>query len=213
MEASKRSPKDETYNWAAKILGVDVARYGDDSTVIVLRQGCAMFRPRVLRDLNTMEVAGHVAELHERHDVDAIFVDVGGVGAGVYDWLRAHGYPVRAVDFGGKPTNPRFLNKRCEMWWEMADWVKTMGAIPNDKNLIRDLCAPKFDYKRADGKLKLESKDDLRERGLPSPDLADALALTFAFPVLANERPVVPPFTRSPRRGMALHDQHPFAEL
>jgi hypothetical protein len=209
IEAAKRAPKEPEYSWAPKVLGVDVARYGDDRTVIFLRQGIAAFRPWVLRDLSTIEVANHVALVLQEHDVAAVFIDVGGVGAGVYDYLHAHGHPVRPVDFGGRPTNPRFLNKRCEIWWSMAEWIKT-GAIPDDTDLIRDLCAPKYDYKRPDGKLKLESKDDLRERGMPSPDLADALAMTFASPIAPTAALQPLPWgMQAPQRGMTLHNPHP----
>jgi hypothetical protein len=184
MEATKRAPREDAYDWAPRILGVDVARYGDDRTVIFPRQGVAALRPRILRDLSTVEVASQVAHSITVWRANVTFIDVGGVGAGVYDWLRANGHYAVPVDFGGKPQEVRFRNKRAEMWFAVAAWLKTGGgAIPNDPDLIRDLCAPKFSFANAAGKLELESKDDLRKRGLPSPDLGDALALTFAFPV------------------------------
>ncbi len=171
-----------------KILGVDVARYGDDRSVVFMRQGRVAWEPEVFRNLDLMTLAGQVARIADRQKPDAIFVDQGGIGAGVVDRMRQLGFPVIGVDFGGKPLSVRFQNRRCEMWWLMADWVKT-ASLPEAPELVGELTGVTFDYANASGKLALESKDDMRKRGLPSPDLADALALTFAAPVAFKARP------------------------
>lgn len=165
-----------------KIMGVDVARYGDDRSVVFMRQGPMAWEPTVFRNLDLMTLSGQVARLLEKHKPHACFVDQGGIGAGVVDRLRQLGFKIIGVDFGGKPHSPRFQNRRCEMWWLMAEWVKT-ASLPPTPELVGELTGVTYDYANAAGKLSLESKDDLKKRGLPSPDLADALALTFAEPV------------------------------
>ncbi len=115
----------------------------------------------------------------------ALFVDQSGLGAGVVDRLRQIGIPVLAIDFGGSPLDNRYFDRRSEMYWKMADWLKRGGCIPDDIQLRQELVAPNFSYS-ATGKitkLKLESKSEMRKRGVLSPDMADALALTFAAPV------------------------------
>ena len=97
--------------------------------------------------------------------------------------LRQLGFVVQGVDFGGRPIDQRYENRRCEMWMLMADWTREGGCLPDSQELAAELATPKFSYANARGKLELESKDDMRKRGMRSPDIADALALTFASPV------------------------------
>lgn len=184
VEAStKRNPAASLYDLAPKILGVDVARQGDDRSVIFKRQGIASFRPEVFRGLDAMQVAAQVAATATEWQPDAIFIDgSGGYGAGVIDRLKQLRHRCVEVQFGGKADDPRFANKRAEIWFKMADWVKEAGAIPNDQDLKQDLCAPTYGHD-IQGRMILESKDKIKLRGLPSPDLGDALALTFAHPV------------------------------
>lgn len=183
LQAQKRQVKSDAYDFAGKALGVDVARYGSDRTVIIARQGLVAFRPTILRNADTMTVAAAVAHHIDVWKPDSTFVDAGGIGAGVIDRLRQLRHPVIPVDFGGRAIDPRFENKRAEMWWNMADWVKAGACLPDLQELTQDLTAPRYTYANARGKLQLESKDDMRERGLPSPDVGDALACTFAAPV------------------------------
>lgn len=169
--------------FAARILGVDPARFGDDRSVILSRQGLQAFPPLVYRGIDNMDLAGRVATKIEQWKPDAVFIDA-GAGAGVIDRLRQLGHDVIEVNFGGKPIDPRYVNKRAEMWHEMADWIRAGGAIPNDNGLKLELATPTYKYDAAN-RILLESKDDIKKR-LPeagSPDLADALALTFAQPV------------------------------
>jgi len=179
-----RHLREDQYSFAARLIGVDVARYGDDRTAIIRRQGLAMLDPIVMRGLDTQEVISRVAHEADRYRPQQIFIDTGG-NPGVYDGLRGTGLPCAPVDFGSKPSRPGFQNKRAEMWCDLRDWLKSGAAIPKDEALIADLCAPKFTFRNARGLVQLESKDDLRARGMPSPDLGDAAACTFCFPVSA----------------------------
>lgn len=180
--AAGKHIQSQDYIKSARILGVDVARYGDDRSVIMKRQGLASFEPIIRRDVDNMELASIVAKQIEQWKPDAVFIDAGR-GEGVIDRLRQLGYSIIEVNFGGKPMDDRFFNKRSEMWSDMADWIKDGGAIFDHQELKTDLCVPTFSYKNAQNKFQLESKDHIKERGMKSPDVADALALTFAFPV------------------------------
>jgi terminase large subunit-like protein len=183
LASMKRTLAEPDYCYAPRVLGVDVARYGDDRTVIFPRQGLAAMKPKVLRGADLMEVAGQVALAIDRFQPDATFIDAGGIGAGVIDRLRQLGYTVQSVDFGGRALDPRYENKRTEMWWQGTAWVRDGGCLPDMQELAGELCSPTYSYANARGRLQLESKDTLRARGLPSPDIADAFVLTFASPV------------------------------
>lgn len=182
QDAASRHLQITDYNWAAKVVGVDPARFGDDRSVIVKRQGRFMHKPIVYRGVDNMTLAGHVAQLIAEWQPDAVFIDEGN-GGGVIDRLRQLQHDVIGVHFAGKPNKPQYLNKRAEMWFDMRDWLRSGGAIPRDTTLMQDLAAPTYKFSAATDKIQLESKDDIKARGLPSPDMADALALTFAFPV------------------------------
>lgn len=185
-DASKRRVDKREFLDAARILGVDVARFGDARTVIAARQGKCLFKLRVMRSMDTVAVAGQVAMVAEKWQPAAIFVDTVGVGAGVYDQLRNLKFHPTAVDGSGAPIEPRWLNKRAECWGEMAKWAKT-AMIPNDAELVREMATPTY-WITAKGKTQLEGKDDLRGRGVESPDKADAVSLTFAMPVLSKHQ-------------------------
>lgn len=166
------------------VLGVDPARFGDDRTVIVRRCGLAAFPPVVLRGLGNMEVASIVAGHIVEHRPDAVFID-SGAGAGVIDRLRQLGHDVIEVPFGGTALKANlFANRRCEMWWGMREWVQAGGSIPDDRALKAEMATPTYWFDSS-GRRVLESKDEIKKRlaGGASPDMADALALTFAAPV------------------------------
>lgn len=184
LAAQRRVARADSWSHAAKVLGVDVARYGDDRSVAFPRQGLSAFAPHIWRQLSTMDVAGQVAQVIDRWRPDAVFVDVGGMGAGVVDRLLQLGHEVVPVDFGGRSIDPRFENKRAEMWWLLAEWCREGGALPSGNELVQDLTAPRYTYRNARGRMQLESKDAMRERGLRSPDVGDALACTFAAPAM-----------------------------
>ncbi len=183
-DAMKRPKhKDET---APITIGVDPARFGSDATVIAVRQGRDLIDIKRLRGADTMEVVGHVIEAIEEYKPALTVVDEGGLGAGVVDRLKEQRYKVRGVNFGNKAQKQlMYGNKRAEMWGAMRDWLKT-ASVPNDRFLKSDLIGPKT-KPDSKGTLFLESKKDMKARGLASPDAADAIAVTFAFPVAHRE--------------------------
>jgi hypothetical protein len=171
----------------AKILGVDPARFGTDSTTLWLRQGIAGRKIAVRHGMDVVAVAGLVADTIAREKPDAVFVDEGGLGAGVVDVLRSTGHVVVGVQFGSGASEPdRFENRRAEMWWRLREWLEHGAVLQADQRMRDDLIGPEYSYTLR-GRIKLESKDDMKKRGVASPDNADALALTFAAPVAAPD--------------------------
>jgi len=168
------------------VVGVDPARFGSDSTVVVVRQGRDLLSIKRYRGDDTMVVVGHVIEAIEEYKPALVVIDEGGVGGGVVDRLKEQRYKVRGVNFGNKSRNPLMWgNMRAQMWGDMRDWLRN-ASIPDDRLLKTDLISPimKPDSK---GTIFLESKKDMRARGLASPDAADALCVTFAFAVAHRE--------------------------
>jgi hypothetical protein len=164
------------------VVGVDPARSGADSTVIAVRRGREVLTLRRYKGDDTMTVVGHVINTIEEYRPVLTVVDEGGLGAGVLDRLKEQRYKVRGVNFGWKSSRPAMYgNKRAEMWGALKDWLST-ASIPRDKNLRDDLTGPKVKPNSA-GAIFLESKKEMKARGLASPDAADALAVTFAFPI------------------------------
>lgn len=175
--------------WEPLIMGVDVARYGDDQTVIAFRRGrdACTIPWKKYRGIDTMSLAAEIARIQDQEGVDATFVDEGSMGAGVVDRLRQLGRDVIPVQFGSKPGGAfsaepiKVKNKRAEMWALMRSWLAG-GAIPDDPELEADLTGVEYGYD-ADNRIMLERKEDMKKRGLASPDNGDALAITFAEPV------------------------------
>ena len=170
---------------SAKILGVDVARFGSDRSVIQKRKGLAAYEPKIFDDIDNMTLAGMVAQTINEWEPDAVFIDAGR-GEGVIDRLRQLGYFITEVNFGGKALKPMYNNKRSEMWDGIRLWLDDGGSLPPNVDLKTDLCVPTYKFDSSN-RLQLESKDDIKKRGGRSPDLGDALALTFAFPVAAKK--------------------------
>ncbi len=172
-------------------IGVDPSRYGDDRTSIIRRRNRAAFSLKSYAKRSTMEVAGIVHSIIREEKPAQVAVDVGGLGAGVLDRLieLGHGDIVVAVNFGGSALNPeKYRNKRAEMWGEMRDWLSgdMPTMVPDSDSLHSDLCAPRYSFD-SNTRLVLESKEQMRKRGVRSPDEGDALALTFAEPVVIRE--------------------------
>ena len=187
-DAAKRTYQSDHVKMSPVILGIDPARFGDDRSVVFRRQGKQGFKPIVYRGIDNMDLAARVANLIEEHNPDAVFCDA-GAGSGVIDRLRQLSYDVIEIPFGGKATKPeQYINRRTEMWWLMKQWIEEGGAIPNDTALKQELATPIYWYDNV-GRRVLESKDQIKKRlqGAGSPDLADALALTFALPVAKKE--------------------------
>tara|TARA_R100001460_G_scaffold78441_1_gene119423 strand:+ start:292 stop:1620 length:1329 start_codon:yes stop_codon:yes gene_type:complete len=183
-DAAKRTYQQDHVKLSPIVLGIDPARFGDDRSVIFRRQGRQAFEPVVYRGIDNMDLAARVANLIEEYDPDAVFCDA-GAGSGVIDRLRQLSYDVIEIPFGGKAMKPeQYINRRSEMWWLMKQWIEEGGAIPNDIALKQELATPIYWYDNV-GRRVLESKDQIKKRlqGAGSPDLADALALTFALPV------------------------------
>lgn len=195
LAATERNLQPSDYEWAPRVLGVDPARFGDDRSVIFPRQGLMTREPRVFHGIDNMTLANHVAREIDDWEADACFIDAGN-GSGVIDRLTQLGYDVIEVHFGGKATMPQYVNKRTEMWWELREWTMGGGLLPKIKELHQDLAAPVYRFDLQD-RIALESKDDIKARGLPSPDLGDALALTFAYPAAKRK----PQWMRSQRRN------------
>lgn len=180
----------ESYAFAPVILGVDPAWTGDDKLEIMLRQGLySKSLASIARNDNDVEVANLIARLEDEYQADAVFVDA-GYGTGIVSAGQVMGRTWRLIWFSGKPIDPGYLNKRAEIWGTGKKWIKAGGAIdPKDEDLYQDLIGPET-VPRLDGKVQLESKEDMKDRGLPSPNKGDALMLTFAEPVAKKVRHV-----------------------
>jgi hypothetical protein len=168
------------------VIGVDPARFGADATVLAVRQGRDIVKIIRHRGDDTMTVVGHVIDVIEEYKPTLVVIDEGGLGAGIVDRLKEQRYKVKGVNFGNKSANPiMYGNKRAEMWGKMKDWLRT-ASIPKDRFLKTDLVSPMI-KPDSRGTIFLESKKDMKARGLASPDAADAICVTFAFPVAHRE--------------------------
>ena len=165
------------------VLGVDVARFGDDATVITARRGLSCMKQHTFRGLDTMAVAERVVAAVNQYNPDAVFIDVGGIGAGVVDRLRQLGYDVTEINFASAAADDRYANKRAEMYFKVRDWMEAGGAIPNEPLVKSELSIVEYKFTPA-GKIILEPKEKVKEKIGKSPDTADSLALTFAMPVM-----------------------------
>ncbi|RJT41997.1 terminase [Mesorhizobium waimense] len=181
----------EQYSFAPVIIGVDPAWTGDDKLEIMLRQGLySKSLATIARNDNDVEVANLIARLEDEHQADAVFVDA-GYGTGIVSAGQVMGRSWRLIWFSGKSVDPGYLNQRAYMWGMKKKWLKAGGAIdPRDEELYQDIIGPET-VPRLDGKIQLESKEDMKERGMPSPNKGDALALTFAEPVAKKDRTIL----------------------
>ena len=171
------------------IWGLDVARFGSDKTALCRRKGRKVtHKIETWRGKDTMQVAGIIhalykkVENYERERPSEIMVDSIGIGAGVVDRLREMGLPARGVNVAEAASIDTLYNRlRDELWFKAREWFDGKDVtMPEDEDLIEELCAVKYEYTSL-GKMKVESKEDMRKRGLPSPDLADAFCLTLAY--------------------------------
>jgi hypothetical protein len=176
----------DQYEFAPKILTLDNAWEGDDEGVIGLRQGLAFKIMSVFsKNDNDLQVATMLANFEDHEQAAAVFIDA-GYGTGVVSAGKTWKRNWRLVWFSEKSSDPGCINKRAEMWKSTRDWLKSGGAIPDDKVLYSDLISVET-VPRDDGKTQLESKKDMKARKLPSPGRGDALALSFAYPVVDNK--------------------------
>jgi hypothetical protein len=197
------------------IMGIDVARFGDDQSVIVFRRGrdARTLKPRKFRGTDTMTLAGVAAGLIGEMRPDAVFIDETGIGGAVVDRLRQLGHQVIGVNNGAVSDVPvegeLVANKGAELWARMRQWLRTGGAIANDPELMAELEGREYGFNQHN-EIRLERKEDMKKRGLSSPDNADALSLTFAYPVGPRRLPNLPGQT-SDDMNRALTDYDPFA--
>jgi hypothetical protein len=176
---------------APLVMGIDPARGGADSTVIVLRRGRDLVAIKRFHGEDTMMIVGRIIDLMEEFKPTMVVMDEGGLGYGILDRLNEQRYKVKGVNFGWKAKNSiMWGNKRAEMWGTMKDWLRS-ASLPQDRQLKADLTGP-LKKPNSSGTVFLEGKKEMRSRGLASPDAADALAVTFAYPVAHREAKDLP---------------------
>jgi hypothetical protein len=214
----KRGLKEDVYNWSQKRLGIDVARFGDDRTVIFPRQGLMAFKPVIMRhrrgDPVSVDIASRVMMAKSKWVSEIeFFDDTVGWAHGAIDVMRAAGHNSQAIDFGSKKTyNPKYKNRRAEMLLSVVEWVRRGGCLPDIPELIPEMTTPTYWY-TDDGKFQVESKSQIKDRLTYSTDLFDGLGLTFAFPELPKEEQIlmnIKEYARKP--DQVKHEYDPFEE-
>jgi hypothetical protein len=195
-----RARKATIEGYGPLIIGADPARFGDDRFALAWRKGRQIFKKESRSKVSVVDGANWIKQVIDTEHPDKVFIDVGGVGGGVYDILRSWGSPyddvVKGIDFAGQPQaadlilpsgekRPGPRNRRAEMWSRSRDWLNEPGGadIPDEDSLQADACTPGYHYD-ANSYLLIESKEHMRARGVRSPDEWDAIALTFAEPVV-----------------------------
>lgn len=190
------------------IIGVDPSRFGDDRFSVAWRRGRKVLKKESKSKLDNVAGANWIKNIIDEDKPDKVFIDVGGQGAGVYDILKSWGSPyadvIEAIDFAGAPQSSELIlpngekrpgprNRRAEMWMRSRDWLDEPGGadIPDEDALQTDACGPQYRYD-ANQYLLIEAKEQMRKRGVRSPDEWDAVALTFAAPVVERKQKVDP---------------------
>lgn len=204
--AMRRFYRTEDIGHAPLILGIDVARYGDDQSVIMPRRGIQCFPMKKYRNINSTQGSGIVARLHEDNQIDGLFIDNAGLGGGGWiDALLGLGKTPVGIDFGSNPHDKvRYKNKRAEMYFDAVEWIKRGGALPEDARLLEALTQTNFTFARDSGQMIIEPKESVKTKlNGHSPDEADAFVLTFAEPVTP----------KAARRAPAEVKYDPFREL
>lgn len=183
-KAQKQSYKLGAFDHLPVIIGVDPAWTGSDSLEIVMRQGYYMKSlASIPKNDDDWRMAQLIAQFEDEYKADAVFIDM-GYGTGIYSIGKQLGRKWRLIEFGGKSNDPVYLNMRAYMWGQMKEWLREGGSIPpNDQALYDDIVGPEAIIDK-NGHIQLESKKDMKDRGLPSPNKGDALALTFAARVV-----------------------------
>lgn len=213
-EAMKRHLTDDMYDWAQKRLGVDVSRFGDDLTCIFPRQGLASFKPVEMRHIRdsavSVDIATRVMMAKQQWGSNwEAFDDTVGWAHGAIDVMRAAGHSPLPVAFGSPAFNPRYKNRRAEMWFAMAEWIKKGGALPNIPELVGELTTPIYHFDG--GKFQIEEKKQIKERLGRSPDRADSLALTFCVPEASKIESFQQGLPGS-RTNQTEHEYNPYAD-
>lgn len=202
--AMKRALREDAYSWAQKRLGVDVARFGDDRTVIFPRQGLMSWKPVVMRNARTTDIAARVLLAENRFGAELTFVDdTGHWGHGVIDNLIAAGRAPIPLNYAGKAIDPRYKNRRVEFWLQGAEAIRNGAALPYIPEMIPELTEPTYTF--VNGVFVLEEKDQIKLRIGKSPDLADAYMQTYALEEMPGEV-----IERIKGRAKARHDGDPW---
>lgn len=189
VKRGKRFALEDAADSEPVIIGCDPAWTGEDTLIVYLRKGNYS---KVLWELKSNDddsfVAEKLAYFQDEYGMSKGFIDL-GYGTGIYSVLKSMGRADawQLISFAAKPIDEYYANKRAEMWAEMKKWLQEGGAVENKPEIVTDLTGPEASINRR-GKLQLESKDDMKRRGLASPNYGDALALTFAQPVKLNKR-------------------------
>lgn len=181
VSAASRTLSDRDVARGVRVLGVDVARYGDDRSVIQPVVGLKAYEPEILQGYSNIELGNRLIEVIEEFDPDHVRVDAGR-GEGVIDYVRSQGYRVTEVNFGARARSDYYANARAEMWHGMRGWLESGGCIPDITELVNELSAPRFKF-GMNNRMVVESKEQMRKRGLRSTDMADALALAVGVKI------------------------------
>lgn len=185
-QAMKKELDWTDYSTSPRVLGVDVARFGDDSSVLFPRQGLYAYEPIRYAKMDNMELASHIAEFMSDFQPACTFIDAGR-GEGVIDRLRQLGFQnVVEVNFGKRSPRKGYANMRAFMWDNVRKWLLRGGRLPKNDALLVDLATPTYKMDLSDN-MVLESKADIKKRIGHSTDFGDALALTFSMPVTTPE--------------------------
>lgn len=199
--AMGRHIREPAYINIQKRLGVDVALYGDDRTVLFPRQGLASWAPAVMRTQDPFAIAGRILTMKKELSTEVELIDdTGGWGSGVIAQLKAGRHNPIGVQAAGSAGDPRYYNKRAEMWFDMRQWIKDGGGLPQLPEIVAELTTPEYTMKN--GRLLLEPKELVKKKLGRSPDLADALSMTFAIPDCpARRHELGAPATHQSQRG------------
>lgn len=200
--AMARAPRREDFEWGPKLLSADVGREGMDPSAKCEKHGCLVMPFEERHGLTGRQGAAWLADRANRWGgVDGIFVD--GTGGHGWSWiepLQSLGYPVHPVVYSSSPKNPRFGNLRAEMWWDMAEAIRTTLALPNDPGLAEELTSVTYYINPKNDKFYIEDKQDVKDGPLGrSPNKADSLAQMFAFPIAPRQRDPIGPFAARPQ--------------
>jgi hypothetical protein len=204
--AMNRHYDEESYSFAQKRLGIDAARFGDDPWCIFARQGLRAYMPVEMRNPRSHEVAARVAMAKAKWGSEVEFFDgTGGYAAGAVDAMIQAGHSPIEIHFSGKARDPRFFNKRSEIMFLCAEWIKRGGWLPKDPGMVRELTAPTFTFQ--DGKFRIEEKEQIKKRINCSTNKFDSLALTFSHPEMPSSTAEYP-FNQ--HNGKLLSEYDPF---
>lgn len=202
-KAMRRDYRKDQFIFEPNIVGIDTALQGDDQTTMCRRQGPIVFRLRAWRESNVMtltdQIAGQLIAWHSETPIDMIFVDTGGPsGFAILHGLQKMGFPAQGVDFGSDPVGneplaPLFGNRRAEMHWKAAKWVKEVGSLPDDNELRAEMLEPTYsvETKGKQTRYWVDPKAEIKERLGRSPDRHDGFLATFAVPVVSKQQKVL----------------------